>query len=508
MLNAQTEVEPPASGPIGGKPVEIEETDEVVSDPVEDLSGEVFTLGGMQLLLPMPLIQSLVVPKGALQDFGVEQGSGDNDQTAPLGEFPASGVVKEKGPADVSVGLPDLAADSAGTFSTLVDAGLPILTALFPIPMAQLRVQTQAPSLFAPVRNPAAVRIENISASIGAPGPILPDSVVTMPMAPRLAAVPATPAPLLAAPASPVTAAEKLGAEVVLGDAPVAVNTQFPRAAENRGGTTAAKREGVMQFAPSQLPEKSRQKASAGEFVTSDSAAPRARFNPEGANLFPSVHEPGLSTLPLAASGENGERESAGRETNPESRFEIQSAPPIPLHSSRAEFDPLTSEIGSGANPLKPESPITRAEMVHTVERTTEAAVRMRTIGTERVEVAVKLESGDTLTIQLRLANGEVTPTIQTSSEGLRTAIEQNWAQFSDRSADRGVRMTPPVFDANQSSSNMADLSQQRHGRDSAYPEAQPELFPNLPRRMPPQRVLAPGPIETAAAADRVRLYA
>lgn len=152
---------------------------------------------------------------------------------------------------------------------------------------------------------------------------------------------------------------------------------------------------------------------------------------------------------------------------------------------------------------------VSRAEVVRIVERTADAAVRMRAAGTERIEVAVQLGNGDQLTIQLQFTNGEVTPHFRTSSEGLRTALEQHWTQFSERASDRGVRLTPPVFDVNSSSSNMADLSQQRHGRDAAYADAQAELFSHLPRRTRPARVLAAAPFESSPAAPAgVRAYA
>jgi hypothetical protein len=159
--------------------------------------------------------------------------------------------------------------------------------------------------------------------------------------------------------------------------------------------------------------------------------------------------------------------------------------------------------------PVTDDAPIHHVEVVRIAERTIEAAVRLRATGPERIEVNVQLESGDRLTIRLQLANGEVTPTFHSTSEGLRTALEQNWSQFSDRASDRGVRLTSPVFDVNSSSSNMSDLGQQRHGRDAAYADAQAELFPHLPRRMRAPRVLAAAPTSpTPAIGSGVRAYA
>lgn len=199
----------------------------------------------------------------------------------------------------------------------------------------------------------------------------------------------------------------------------------------------------------------------------------------------------------LATPGESPERQLA---MEPRVEFEPGVSTGVPA------FKPQAERIA--AEPATLDAPISRAEVVQVVERTLDAALRMRAIGNERVEVAVQLESGERLTIQLRIANGEVTPHFRTNSEGLRTALEQNWSQFSERAGDRGVRLTPPVFDVSQSSSNMTDLSQQRQGRNPSYTDAQAELFPHLPRRMRPARSLAAAPHETAPAAGGVRTYA
>jgi hypothetical protein len=184
-----------------------------------------------------------------------------------------------------------------------------------------------------------------------------------------------------------------------------------------------------------------------------------------------------------------------------DTRVEV-SAPAPQLFATSPETDRVKAEATA------PAAPIDRAELVRLTERTADAAVRLRASGSERIEVAVQLASGDRLTIQLQLANGEVTPHFRTNSEGLRVALEQHWSQFTERASDRGVRLTPPVFDVNSSSSNMTDLSQQRHGRDTAYTDAQAELFPHLPRRMRPPRGLSASSQEPSPATTGVRAYA
>ncbi len=143
--------------------------------------------------------------------------------------------------------------------------------------------------------------------------------------------------------------------------------------------------------------------------------------------------------------------------------------------------------------------PMSRPEIIHIVERTVEAATRLRASGSEQVEVAVRLDGGHELTIRLQLANGEVTPVIRTHSDALKQALEQNWSQFTERGGDRGVRMAAPVFESSQTPSNMTDLNHQRDGRQRPSPEPPAEYLP--PRRARPSH-------KTAASQDAVQLYA
>ncbi len=238
-----------------------------------------------------------------------------------------------------------------------------------------------------------------------------------------------------------------------------------------------------------------------GEGKADPHAAPFAMAQP--GSTMRTETEAAQSTRQPAPSAEPAD--VPGSEHQPGAEVQIDSSRGVSAESQTAR--PQVERIGS--EPVSADAPISRAELVQVVERTADAAVRLRAAGSERIEVAVQLESGDHLTIQLRIANGEVTTHFRTSSEGLRTALEQNWTQFSDRASDRGVRMIQPVFDVSQSSSNMTDLSQQRHGRDTAYTDPQTELFPNLPRRMRAPRVSAVAPLESASTAPAgVRTYA
>ncbi len=153
-------------------------------------------------------------------------------------------------------------------------------------------------------------------------------------------------------------------------------------------------------------------------------------------------------------------------------------------------------------------APIRAADVERVVTHTLHAAESLRTSGQDRVEVTLKLDNGSGLTIQLRLENGGIMPVFRTESEALRVALEQNWAQFTQRGGDHELRITNPVFESPQTSSNMSDLNQQRDGRQRAFQE-QGGTFPQhyWPRRN--SRANAPRPATPGRAPQPgVRLYA
>lgn len=143
------------------------------------------------------------------------------------------------------------------------------------------------------------------------------------------------------------------------------------------------------------------------------------------------------------------------------------------------------------------------------VHRTLEAAERLRVTGGERLELRIKLETGQELTVRLQLAHGEVRPVFLTASPELRQALEQNWAHFSARADERQVRVTTPVFESPNAQSGMNDSTpQQREGRQHAFAEAQEAA---AAAHAPIRRVLpraTPASAPAAAAAPGVQLYA
>ncbi len=211
------------------------------------------------------------------------------------------------------------------------------------------------------------------------------------------------------------------------------------------------------------------------------------------------VESPSLRHAPVLAT-ENGRERSANEHSeNPDN-------PLVPT----PEF--LQTTFSSGSTPSNAITASTAhiqpADVAQVVNHTLAAAERLRASGQEHVNIALKLEGGQELTIQLRVANGQVTPIIRTESESLRLALEQNWSQFSQRSGDRELQVTKPVFESPQTSSNMTDLNQQRDGRQRTFQEPSGSFAQQyLPRRAPTPGASQPISI-TSTPQTGVRLYA
>jgi len=99
----------------------------------------------------------------------------------------------------------------------------------------------------------------------------------------------------------------------------------------------------------------------------------------------------------------------------------------------------------------------------------TETAERMRSDGRTNVQLQVHLRDGQEVTIQLRMQDGAFHPVFKTESAELRSALEQNWNQFTSQSGDRGLRIATPVFQTAQS--GMGDLGH----RQEREPQQQPQ---------------------------------
>lgn len=162
--------------------------------------------------------------------------------------------------------------------------------------------------------------------------------------------------------------------------------------------------------------------------------------------------------------------------------------------------------VGHGLQSPSKAVEVSRQEMTSIVNQAVDAAQRIKATGPESVEVKLQLESGETLSIQLQLTRGEVKPVFRAESESLRIALEQNWAQFSNRAEERGVRLASAVFESQPSSFGMNDQPGRQSGGERGE-AGNPQ--DNLPSQTPLRR--APATTKSSATlrpSAGVQLYA
>ena len=285
---------------------------------------------------------------------------------------------------------------------------------------------------------------------------------------------PVRPADAVVAPNSPpATRPERAAAAPIKNPVPISVD-----------GTSTATQERVMpdSFQP-RVPEPK-------------TAGPAAKFN---------AAEPATPTVGARTDGHSPFQNRPDADARQEEKSAFQQQPgevaaPVPTFAN-----PFTTPARATTEPVA----ITRTDVETIVHRTVEAAERLRVTGGERVEVHIRLDAGQELTVRLHFTNGEVKPVFLTESQDLRRAIEQNWAQFSERTSDRTTRVTTPIFESPNAQSGMNDLNQrQREGRERTFSQAQAEAFAaaNAPGRGAPRRPNVSGPTLTAPAG--LQLYA
>ncbi len=150
---------------------------------------------------------------------------------------------------------------------------------------------------------------------------------------------------------------------------------------------------------------------------------------------------------------------------------------------------------------VEPPHKATHAEQVtHLFREVTEASERLRTDGRTHVEVQIKLHDGEQLTVRLQMHAGEVRAVFKTDSTEWREAIARGWSNFSSNSAERGLRVTTPVFESPSAQPGLNDFNNQRHdGREEAESTASGNpLFP-------PPLAKNRKPLTTASTASPLR---
>ncbi len=170
---------------------------------------------------------------------------------------------------------------------------------------------------------------------------------------------------------------------------------------------------------------------------------------------------------------------------------------------------PMTGPMTGPMNGLQKSAAIPATEITTMVHRTLEAAEHVRISGQDRVEVRMRLDSGEELLIELRVSQqGEVKPVFRTESEALRQALEQNWARFSSAGTERGIKLSNPVFESPQTQSGMSDLNQNHDGRERAFAQARDENFTSTLLRGIGAKPPAPTKPKLVSSAESASRYA
>ena len=145
-----------------------------------------------------------------------------------------------------------------------------------------------------------------------------------------------------------------------------------------------------------------------------------------------------------------------------------------------------------------------------TLNQVMESADKMQSDGKTNVELQVKLDDGQQLSIHLQMSQGSVRPVFKTESPELRQAIEQNWAGFRSAASERGLDISTPVFESPGSGSSFnangnRDQSRGSDGDPSDVEAGQPS--PQMAFRSSGNQVLSQSPA-AAPAGSGVQMYA
>ena len=121
--------------------------------------------------------------------------------------------------------------------------------------------------------------------------------------------------------------------------------------------------------------------------------------------------------------------------------------------------------------------------MISTLNQVIESADKMRSNGQTNVQMQVKLDDGQQLTIRLQMSQGSIHPTFKTESPELRQAIEQNWGGFRTAASERGLQISTPVFESHGAGSSFDPSGGRNQSRDSGNNPADPETQDFSPRQ-------------------------
>lgn len=151
-------------------------------------------------------------------------------------------------------------------------------------------------------------------------------------------------------------------------------------------------------------------------------------------------------------------------------------------------FDALLHDhVGAAAagEPAAAESQSLRPEVaeVSTAHRAVEVVLTAaeRVASREQQSVQLSFSVGDTeLRVRVQLKDNEVHTTFATDSDELRAALSQEWQSVTTTSAERPVRLAPPVFTSNDQPGNGFAGQGDRHAHAQGRAHGESSFSPSL----------------------------
>jgi hypothetical protein len=117
-----------------------------------------------------------------------------------------------------------------------------------------------------------------------------------------------------------------------------------------------------------------------------------------------------------------------------------------------------------------------------TLSRVMDTAATMRTSSQNRVEMQLKLDDGQEITVRLQMTQGVVRPIFKTESTELRQALEQGWAGFRSAASEKGLDIARPVFESAGSESGFGSFgSREQSGQAGGEIYEAEETLPGQP---------------------------
>ena len=142
---------------------------------------------------------------------------------------------------------------------------------------------------------------------------------------------------------------------------------------------------------------------------------------------------------------------------------------------------------------------------VQITQQTIDLTEHVRVTGRDHVEVQMRLNDGQEVTVSLRLEHGEWKPVFKTDTVALCRALEQNWHRAAAQPSVHAVKFGTPVFESQRTQADAGQNPQQQSGgRERPSSRREQESAFGIPT--PP--ALTPAKPARSAPTTAVQLYA